>query len=156
SRPPIFELVATRTEYFLHRYRNPELKCVSDKGSVESFRRDADNRVRQSIHHLGFADDRRIATKAVLPQFVADHDNRVRITSNFLVRLEPAAESRMHAHRIEIVRRDHTAGDAVGAIATGTKGGTDYFLCNDSVNERGVSAEVQEIRPGNVRPLYGT
>ena len=67
ARAAILQLVSAGIEIFLHRRRNPELKRVSHEGSIESFRRDADNRVLHAVEHLRLADNGRIAVVALLP-----------------------------------------------------------------------------------------
>src|SRR5258708_32155155 len=73
--------------------------------------------MRQAGEGLGLANHTWIAMKAVLPHLIADHGHWMRAAADVFTRLEPPAEDRPHAKRSEIVRRDHAAGGALGAIA---------------------------------------
>src|SRR5437016_347944 len=77
------------------------------------------------------------------------------VTADLLVRFEAAAQERMYAHRIEVVRGNHTSGKTLGPIAAGAQSGADDFFGDERINQRATSAEVQEVRPGYVGSFRG-
>ena len=77
----VLQLVYAAVELRLHRHGHPELERIAHEGSVKSFWRDADNRVRQTGEHLCLPDDRWIAVEAFLPHLVTDYRHRMRIAS---------------------------------------------------------------------------
>ena len=148
----ILELVDAGVELPLHRGRHPELKRVADERAVEALRRHADDRVRQAGEHLRFADDVGIAAEAVLPRLVADHRHRMRVATGVLARVESAAENRTHADRVEVVRRDHAARRALGAIADAERRPRD-FLGDERVGERAAALKIDPVGPRHVVPV---
>src|SRR5207244_11451129 len=87
----ILELRGTGIELRLHRCRNPELKCVPDKGAVKPVGRDTDDGMRQTCEHLRLADDIRVAMKPVLQHLIAYKGNWMRIVTYVLEDFEADA-----------------------------------------------------------------
>ena len=50
ARAPVLEFIARVIERLLHRRRHPEVERVADEGTVEFFRRDADDSVLNTVH----------------------------------------------------------------------------------------------------------
>ena len=89
ARAAVFEFVSPWSKSLLHRHRDPELHCPADEGAIEAFRRNADDRVRHTIEHLRFADNRRIAMEPLFPHLIADHRYGMSVTPRVFGGFEP-------------------------------------------------------------------
>src|SRR5579862_669021 len=99
----IFQLISARHESFLHRYRHPELNRPADKCAIETFGRNTDNRVWQAVEELHSADDVRVSAETLFPHPIADHRDRMRITSVILAALKASPENGVHSERFKII-----------------------------------------------------
>jgi len=84
----------------------------------------------------------------ILPRLVRDHRDGVRIPAGFLDRFEAAAQNRLDAERVEVIRGDDAAGGALRAIADGERGAEEP-IGDEGLGEVGVPAQILEIRPGD-------
>ena len=89
ARAAVFEFISAAFEGFFHGCRNPEMHRPAYEGSVKSFRRDADDGVRNVIEPLRLADDLWIAFEAVAPKLIADDRDGMSVASYIFVRSKP-------------------------------------------------------------------
>ena len=154
STPPraaILQLVSATLEVVFHRGRNPKLEPVADECSEEPFGHHADDGVLHAIQPLSPADDRRIGLVTILPRLIADHRDRMGVVPRVLARFECAAEDRADPQGVEIIGRNHAARGTLRAVANAERGAPDVFR-DEGIDQRGVSPEILEVRPGNVGP----
>ena len=149
ARAAILELVHAGIKLRLHRRGHPELEPVADEGAVETLRRHADNGVRHAGEHLCFANDGRIAVKALLPDLIADDRHGMRVAADVLACLEASSENGMHADRVEIIRRHHAAERTLRAIAD-TECRAGDLIGDEGIGQRAVPFEILEVGPRHI------
>ena len=107
GQPPhatLVEQMGTSADLRLHRHRNPEIHREVGDGAVEVGRRDAHDRHGVVVDPDRTADDAGVAREAPLPERVADHDDRGAALDGILAGEEAAADHRLHAEHVEVVR----------------------------------------------------
>ena len=111
GQPPhasLGEQMGTSADLRLHRHRNPEIHREMGDGAVEVGRRDAHDRHGVVADPERTADHAGVTREAPLPERVADHDDRGAALDGILAGDEAAANHRLHAEHVEVVRaRQH-------------------------------------------------
>src|SRR2546428_594954 len=125
--------------------RNPQLRFA---WIIDTWRRDADNRVRLIIEPGCLTDDVGAAAEPLAPQRLADH--RDALGAMYFVRgCERPAERRLHLKDVEEIRVDHRGRNALWMIA-GRQG--DARLANGGKSGEAAIADapVEEVRRSGV------
>src|SRR5690348_10853165 len=124
-RVPVVQRV-TAAQGLPHGSRNPELDITADECSVKILWRHADDGERHSVEALRLADDVRIAIEHVLPESIADDDDRIGVAASVLAGFESAAHNRADAERFEIIRGNDASGYALRAAANAERSSRDF------------------------------
>jgi hypothetical protein len=104
---------APRFDPLLHHAGNPELRSEHALCSGESRRSDANDSEGMVVYLKQRADNSGFTAEALLPASIRKHNNRVRIGPALLVGGEGAAQERLHAEDVKIVRGDQVAPHAL-------------------------------------------
>src|SRR5262249_14763831 len=107
-------------------------------------RRDADNRVLNTVKKLSLAYDCGITFVAIFPRPVTDHCHWMCVSSDCFFRAKSAAENRLHSECVKIIRRYDANGCAFGAIADAQCRASNA-IDNERLKERRVFFQIQKI-----------
>src|SRR5438477_13042973 len=102
ARAAVFELVAGSVECFLHRRRHPKVERVADKRAVKFLRRDANDRVLNSVKILRLANDIRIAFVTDFPRQATNHCDWVRVSATAFFLSKSTAKNQSNPERVEV------------------------------------------------------
>ena len=149
ARAVVFEFVAAGFESLLHRGGNPELHRPADEGSVEAWRGDSDDCVRDVVEALHFSDDVWIGVETAVPELIADHDHRMGVAAGIVAGLEGAPEGRANTNGLEVIGGDDAADRGFRACADVESAGGD-FADEEAVALCAVLAQSLKVRPGNL------
>src|SRR5215469_15777399 len=112
---------------------------------MEPFRRDADDRVLNTVQILYPADNVRIGIVAISPGSIGDYCDGMRIAASRFFGAESATENWLHTECVEIISRYNPNGCAFGPVADAQRSAGDA-IDNERLKQRGVFFEINEVR----------
>jgi hypothetical protein len=107
---------APRRQLTDHVHRYPHVRG-QHRRPLKPFRRDADHGERPAVQLQRLADDGRVAVEASHPEVVTQNGERGTARLLAVFGREQPADVRPRAEHAEVVRRNHVAVDALGAVA---------------------------------------
>src|SRR5713226_1127095 len=105
--PPVRQhLRITNQDLLLHHHRDKNLRGVSQLHAVKSRLRHPDNRHFVLVDQHSFPDDLPVAAKALPPEVIAQHHQRVAVRHTVILRRERAAQRSAHSQDTKVRPRN--------------------------------------------------